>query len=244
MSCFCLFGLIDVLGTGLISGLRTGLYHGLIYGLSYGLGIGLSYWILLGLYQGITQEHLEEQDRRRFNQGLHHSLRNSMFLSVLCAGIVTGISVVSIWLSVGLSVGLTNGQIDQLSIGLNYGLSRGLDVAWPLFLCSGLVVWMVLGGLTILRHYTLRLLLAHSHTFPLQAQRFLDDATARVLLRRLGGGYSFVHRRLLDYFADAALLPAHRSNTTHPAPSVPQSVSDSVPGGAFPETPQEEERGR
>jgi len=31
---------------------------------------------------------------------------------------------------------------------------------------------------------------------------FLDDATVRVLLRRVGGGYSFNHRLLMDYLAD------------------------------------------
>jgi TIR domain len=44
------------------------------------------------------------------------------------------------------------------------------------------------------------------------AQVFLDDATSRILLRRIGGGYSFIHRRLLDYFAlfsDASWRPPH-----------------------------------
>jgi hypothetical protein len=31
---------------------------------------------------------------------------------------------------------------------------------------------------------------------------FLEDARARHLLRRIGGSYQFVHRLLLDYFAD------------------------------------------
>src|SRR5260370_1161475 len=43
-----------------------------------------------------------------------------------------------------------------------------------------------------------------SHTFPLNARRFLDDAVTRVFLKRSGGGYAFVHRRLLDYCADTA----------------------------------------
>jgi hypothetical protein len=60
----------------------------------------------------------------------------------------------------------------------------------------------MIGGLTILRHYTLRMLLACNHTFPLNARRFLDDAVARALLKRQGGGYTFIHRRLLDYCAD------------------------------------------
>jgi hypothetical protein len=30
---------------------------------------------------------------------------------------------------------------------------------------------------------------------------FLDEAAERLFLRKVGGGYSFVHRRLQDYFA-------------------------------------------
>src|SRR6266446_1844028 len=32
-----------------------------------------------------------------------------------------------------------------------------------------------------------------THLFPWKAVPFLEDATARVLLRRVGGGYSFAH---------------------------------------------------
>jgi hypothetical protein len=36
---------------------------------------------------------------------------------------------------------------------------------------------------------------------PLNYIRFLDYAAERILLRKVGGGYIFVHRMLLDYFA-------------------------------------------
>jgi hypothetical protein len=36
---------------------------------------------------------------------------------------------------------------------------------------------------------------------PLNYVRFLDYAAERVLLRKVGGGYIFVHRMLLEYFA-------------------------------------------
>jgi hypothetical protein len=36
---------------------------------------------------------------------------------------------------------------------------------------------------------------------PWQYVRFLDYAADRVLLRRVGGGYSFIHPLLMDYFA-------------------------------------------
>jgi hypothetical protein len=36
---------------------------------------------------------------------------------------------------------------------------------------------------------------------PLNYPRFLDYAYDRILLRKVGGGYIFVHRLLQDYFA-------------------------------------------
>jgi hypothetical protein len=73
-----------------------------------------------------------------------------------------------------------------------------------------------------LQHYILRLWLWCTHTFPFKAVPFLEDATARILLRRVGGGYSFTHRLLLDHFADLdTTLPAP-STGPHPVQNPPQ----------------------
>src|SRR5262249_24769447 len=161
------------------------------------------------LYQGIVQEQIEDQDRRTFNQGIRRSLRNGFLASLLSGGMIMGIGVLSSGLSLGpsygllyalssgLNVGLIEGLRDLgywLSVGMRYwlsnGLSYGLRYAWFLVLSGSLLIWATIGGLTILRHYVIRLLLARSHTFPWCAQAFLDDATAHILLNRVGGGYS------------------------------------------------------
>jgi hypothetical protein len=59
----------------------------------------------------------------------------------------------------------------------------------------------------LLRSPLLAFWLASRGVFPLKAIPFLEDATARILLRRVGKGYSFTHRLLLDYFADLDLQP-------------------------------------
>ena len=69
-----------------------------------------------------------------------------------------------------------------------------------------------------LQHYTLRFWLARSGVFPWRVIPFLEDTTTRILLRRVGGGYQFTHRLLLDYFAD---LDAH--------PSLPSTAESSTP---------------
>jgi hypothetical protein len=48
----------------------------------------------------------------------------------------------------------------------------------------------------------LRLLLWRSGVFPRDIAAFCDSCAERILLRRVGGGWIFVHRMLLEYFAE------------------------------------------
>jgi len=63
-----------------------------------------------------------------------------------------------------------------------------------------------------LRHALLLGLLAGAGSAPRDCVGFLEYASDLVLLRRRGGGFEFVHRLLLDHFADlgAAAPPPER----------------------------------
>ena len=65
---------------------------------------------------------------------------------------------------------------------------------------------LVNGGFAYIKHYVLRFLLWRNGYAPLNYIRFLDYAAERVFLRKVGGGYIFTHRLLMEYFA--TLLPA------------------------------------
>ncbi len=77
--------------------------------------------------------------------------------------------------------------------GLAYGVPVGLGVAFGLGLRSG--------GMACLQHLLLRVDLWLAGYAPLNYPRFLDNVSERYLLRRVGGGYIFLHRLLLEYFA-------------------------------------------
>ncbi|MFI5592864.1 hypothetical protein ACIA5G_47985, partial [Amycolatopsis sp. NPDC051758] len=62
-----------------------------------------------------------------------------------------------------------------------------------------------------------RILLVRAGIIPLRLRPFLDLAVDRALLLRTGGGHTFLHRLLLEYFAD--LEP----------PGVPDGYTDSLP---------------
>ncbi len=60
---------------------------------------------------------------------------------------------------------------------------------------------LVYGGLDVIKHYTLRLILWWKGYAPLNYVRFLDYATKLIFLRKVGGGYIFIHRMLMEHFA-------------------------------------------
>ncbi len=194
--------------------------------LSAGLSFVLSYWFLLGLLQGIVHEQVEDQDRRVFNQGIHRSFRTSVILGILSGSIIGMIGILSIWLSY------------RLSQGPNYELSQGLNLWWLLTASGGLLTCAYSGGLAVLRHSVLRLLLWCTHTFPWQATPFLDDARACHLVRRVGGGYSFMHRLLLEYFATLATPLPEEAYAVAARSDLPSAIASALQI----DTAQQEER--
>ncbi len=194
------YGLSDGLSSGLGTGPDTGLAYGLLMGLIVGVGTGLSYWLMIGLFQSIAQEQIEDQDRGSLNQGVRRSALNSAIIGLLSGGVIGGIGFLGYWLSYGLNEGLSKGLSAGLNDGLNKGLGDALAVVWFFFISGSVFGWAISGGWAVLRHIALRWLLHRRQIFPWHAQAFLNDATARILLRRVGGGYSFIHRLLLEYF--------------------------------------------
>ena len=65
----------------------------------------------------------------------------------------------------------------------------------------GLFFALLYGGIACFQHFILRFLLWLNGFTPLLYVRFLDFAAERVFLRKVGGGYIFVHRMLLEHIA-------------------------------------------
>jgi hypothetical protein len=69
-------------------------------------------------------------------------------------------------------------------------------------LVVGLATGLNRGGSAVIQHYALRLTLCRKDHMPLNLVNFLDHCAKLILLKKVGGGYIFIHRMLLDYFAD------------------------------------------
>jgi len=60
-------------------------------------------------------------------------------------------------------------------------------------------------GLACMQHITLRLVLYFNNYAPWNYTRFLDWTTQLIFLQKVGGGYIFIHRLLLEHFAQMSL---------------------------------------
>jgi hypothetical protein len=86
----------------------------------------------------------------------------------------------------------------------------GFILILALYMLYFLPVMLWVGGRSALQHLVLRTLLVRNRAAPWNYVRFLDETTDRLILRKVGGGYVFVHRLLLDYFADLQGVEAER----------------------------------
>jgi len=185
--------------------LSIGLIYVLSVGLSAGLSIGSAYWLLLGLWNGLSRETLDDHLRTRPNQGILRSVHSALLVGGLTGIVCFMVGLLNQFIAnffyYGLSFGLIVGLSDVLSFGL---MSIGFLLGCAGFLLAALLT----GGLASLRHVLLRLQLRHLGLMPRHYVRFLDDAARRILLYKDGGGYRFIHRLFLDYFADLEAEPS------------------------------------
>lgn len=180
----------------------SGLLTHLLVGLSIGVVIGLT----LVLAGGLSRDRLDKRNILKPNQGIWTSARNSVSLGLFS------------WLLFGLFFGGIYGVLLRLvlqTLGVpytEYGGPLPKDGGLVTGLAGGLAVgagfWVVNGGVACIQHLLLRIFLWRAGYTPWNYSRFLDSAAARILLHKVGGGYIFVHRLLLDYFA--SLEKRHR----------------------------------
>jgi hypothetical protein len=107
------------------------------------------------------------------NQGIRQSARNAAIIGLFCGAI--------------------GGMIAWLAWGLDAGVAAGSS--------AGLIACVLGGGWACIQHFALRMICSQNDYAPWNYARFLDYATERIFLRKVGGGYIFIHRLLQDYFA-------------------------------------------
>jgi hypothetical protein len=165
---------------GLICGLIFRMFSGLNGELIFGLTSGLIFGLISVLINGFGGSEI--QQREKPNQGVFRSIQNAATIGV------------AIFFVGSIIFGLIKGLISRPIFGTSSGLTFGL--------MNGLTFGLIFGGNACLQHFILRLILYDNKYAPWNYAHFLDYATERLFLQKVGGGYIFVHRMLLEYFAE------------------------------------------
>ena len=123
-------------------------------------------------------------------QGVEQSRRNGLMVAgvVVAATLALGALAVAVAAAVMGRQALVPAAAWLLWLALFLGVGCGLSF----------------GFLAYLQHRRLRAILHDQGHFPADAADFLNLASERNLLRKVGGGYTFVHALLLDYFSRRA----------------------------------------
>jgi hypothetical protein len=180
---------------------------GFLFGLNGALVFGVSYWLLLELFKALSSAMLDERQLLKPNQGIGDSAKNSMLIGLISGFVSWSVCILSYMFGYAF---IDNGN-GVVNIGQFIAISIGPCVG----LCVGLLGGLLNGGLACLRHWTLRLLLWRAGSISWNYPHFLDYAAERVLLRKIGGGYIFIHRILLEHFASLSntTLSSHEEET-------------------------------
>jgi DNA polymerase III delta prime subunit len=193
------YGLIYGLIFGLIFGLILELVHWLIFGLIFGVIIGLICGLICGLIYGLTVLVLEDQelkDQLRPNQGIWNSLQSVLWATTFSYLLAVGTITIALFtFSVMEGISKNHNWMNQLILIFFQSLKVGVFVI--------LIVGPFFGGIACIQHLFLRLILWRSGTIPWNFARFLNYCVERRLLLRIGGRYRFLHRELLDHFAQS-----------------------------------------
>lgn len=179
-----IFWLIGGVVIGGIAWILTGSSSWLWKGFISGLIFGLIFGFIFGLGSGIGSTEIKQ--RVVPNQGIRQSWRNCLVIG-LCGGLISGIMSQIVFDLTG----------SRPIAGLPGGLFFGLIAA--------LIAGLRYGGAACIQHITLRRILYKKGRVPWNYAKFLDFASERLLMKKVGGGYIFFHRMLLEHFAQMKL---------------------------------------
>ena len=188
----------------LIIGLSVGLIFGLIIGFLFYAVFFLIFGLVFGPIFKLSDEHLF---------GLISALGFALGFA-LVFGLVFGLIgrpiVEEMDARVVTNQGIKKSVKNALVVGLFSGLISGYIGGMMFGLMFLLMFGLMFGGMTVIKHFTLRILLCCRDFLPWNLVLFLDYATERIFMRKVGGGYVFVHRMLMEYFASLEPGPGVR----------------------------------
>jgi MFS family permease len=143
------------------------------------LAIGVCFLFITVSFSGLTWQD-KIQTRKYPNQGITRSLYRSILMGIsilIISSILIGIGLIQLGSALAYSVAIL--------IGAFFGITGFLKY----------------GGITTIKHYSLRFLLSVYGYLPFSLISFLNYSCQLIFLKKLGNIYKFTHDILRDHFA-------------------------------------------
>ncbi len=174
-----LIGLLVGAGLGRFVFLPWAGYQGLSFSdqLIFCLGFGTVFGALGALLSGFEPRVFK--GKTGANQGIRFSLKKALFMGLNAIWLV---SIVALFAATG-----------------HFATGRWVILGWLDGMFTSLFLWF--GGFDVIKHYVLRAVLTATGKAPWDLGRLLDNARDLNLMQKVGNGYMFMHRRLLEYMA-------------------------------------------
>ncbi len=168
---------LNNLGLALIFVVILSVTNGPIFGLIFGLLL----WLILS-----WEKQTEINTTTGPNQGIWKSVHDTVKVTVIMG------------LGSGIFLGVIQAQYTLIpeASSLVFGVANGIMFGYAAALLSTRGA-----GFVCFQHLILRLLLWRTGRIPWNYARFLDYAAERIFLQKVGGGYIFFHRTLLEHFS-------------------------------------------
>jgi hypothetical protein len=145
--------------------------------------------ILIGtLWLGITSLLLGGLSSKQIEETTHPGQRLKQTYSNAMLVVVS--TTLAFGLTIMIGIGFNKELYPWMIIGMVWGGTAGLAIGWDY------------GVRAIMHHHTLRFFLVWNQLLPQRIFPFLEHAVNLIFLRRVGGSYIFVHRLLMEHFAE------------------------------------------
>lgn len=189
-------------------------------GLLIGLGSGLVIWLVFII--GQWSDDMEEKTIAMIWNNLRLYVPLGGSLGLVFGGLKMGLVKSKSKPNEGIRLALRNGLLGAAIVGpaigvavlpilyatfddpLLYQPGNIPETAFWIGLLVALVAFLWFGGFDALRHYALRIVITLTQKIPLNLSKFLNHASDLILLQKIGGGYIFRNRLLVDHFAKRA----------------------------------------
>jgi NACHT domain len=182
-----IFASYFVLNTNMVAGLTVGI----VLALAIIPIMALTMSIIFGMKQDL-------KIRSRPNEGILNSFKSMFFsssLSYLMSIVFNSLYIMQLPLKTAIIESKSSIVLWQLvQVSLTKALGQSLIIALFFGFAFG-------GGMACIQHVSTRLVMCKDSILPWDIARFLKYCEERKLIHSIGGRYRFLHRELLDHFA-------------------------------------------